>query len=121
MSIDDWPANPPSTAPEIEGRSYCSEEFGAVLDQTFALQLKHGKSLALKLVAVENSKIDNPGYDGFSLYFAPPDGSPPLPDNSYFLENPTLGRIVMHLSATPANSGNAGDYEYEAVFVLRKT
>jgi len=121
MSPDDRPEDQSGTPLDISKAPYRREDFAAVLEQTFALQPGNGKSIPLKLVALENSTINNPGLDSFSLYFSPPVGEPPLPDNSYVLENPVLGKITMHLSATPVNSGDPRDHEYEAVFVLRNT
>lgn len=111
---------PPGKPPEKSITQPGREDFAAVLDQVFILQPGEGKSLPLRLVAVVKSAIHNPRYDGFSLYFSAPEGEPALPDNSYFLENRELGRLLIHLSATPVDSGRPGDYEYEAVFNLRK-
>jgi len=121
MPSDDRTEDQAGAPFEISKTQYSREGFAAALEQTFELRLDEEQSLPLKLVALEESTVHNSGFDSFSLYFSPPEGVPPLPDNSYVLENPALGTIIMHLSATPVNTGNPQDYEYEAVFNLRKT
>ena len=96
------------------------EDFDAAVGQTFSIKLSDEKILPLNLTDIKNSTFDNPGFDSFSLYFLPPPGEPALPDNSYILENASLGKLFIHLSATPGNSGKPQDYEYEAVFNLRR-
>ncbi len=121
MTTDKQPEEQTDTPPDVAEVEYSRDMFTAALNQTFTLQLDEEKTLPLKLVSLEDSKFTNAEFDCFSLFFSPPEGERPLPDASYPLVNADLGEVFLHLSATLPASCDPIDYEYEAVFNLRKS
>ena len=99
---------------------YSREKFTAAIGQTFLLRLTPETALPLTLRTVSDSRYNNPQFDSFVIYFSPQQEAAPLPDDSYLLEHHDLGKLFIHLSATLASDGGPRDYEYEAVFNLKK-
>jgi hypothetical protein len=110
-----------NTALDVANMDYSREGFARAIDQTFSLQLDAERSVPLTLVSLLESEYSTDEFDCFSLYFSPPAGQPPFPDNSYLLHNEELGDILLHLSATLTPAGKPEDYQYEAVLNLRKS
>ena len=100
---------------------YSRDMFSGALNQTFTLHIDEAVSVPLTLACVEAVGVENAEFDSFSVYFTAPEDQSSLPDGSYLLTHADLGEMCLHLSATPTTSENPEDYEYEAVFSLRKS
>ena len=120
MTTDNQPEKQKDTPVDTGRTDHSRDMFKSALDETFTLQLDEEKSVPLKLVAVADSEFSNSEFDCFSLYLLPPKGELPLPDASYRVSNANLGEMFLHLSATLPASCDPQEYEYEAIFNLRK-
>lgn len=119
MTTDKQPET--SSDLDVANVDYNREAFAKSVNQTFNLRLDEAQTLPLRLVSLLESEHSSDEFDCFSLYFAPPEGQPPLPDGSYWLHNDELDDVFLHLSATLSSADTPAAYQYEAVLNLRKS
>lgn len=91
-------------------------DFEPLVGQVFVVHGNDGHQPAIRLTRIEEKKHAIENYESFSLIFQAPEDAPPLPDDSYALENAQFGRAVIFLSATPLPDPDPMSYYYESVF-----
>jgi hypothetical protein len=89
--------------------------FVPLVNQIFHIHPGDGRRIPVKLASITSHNM-SPLYESFTLNFDPPPGEAALPDDSYLMENETLGQAVIFISPTPGYVPDPRIYYYEAVF-----
>ncbi len=89
--------------------------FEALVHKIFTVQISDGQTIELRLAGISSQQM-SVRYESFTLNFDPPQGVPPLPDDSYLMAAEGFGPALIHISATHAGSPDPNDYYYESVF-----
>jgi Domain of unknown function (DUF6916) len=89
--------------------------FESLMHKTFTVRTDDRRVVPLHLAGIVSRQM-SPRYESFTLHFEPPQGEPPLPDNSYLMETESFGPVPIHISAKHAGVPDPNAYYYESVF-----
>ena len=89
--------------------------FEPLVHKTFAVRIGDDRVIALRLEGIVSRRMSH-RYESFVLHFEPPQGEPPLPDDSYLMETEGFGPVPIYISATHAGVPDPNAYYYESVF-----
>ncbi len=89
--------------------------FEPLVHKTFTLRVDNDRVIVLHLAKITSRQM-SPRYESFTLQFDPPEGEPPLPDDSYLMEAEGFGPTPIYISATHAGVPDPNAYYYESAF-----